>query len=193
MTDKAGVAHPGWGMGLCTADVDGDGFEDIYVTNLGPNRLYRNNRDGTFTDIAAQAGVTAGGWSTGCAFGDYDRDGDLDLFVSRYVKLDLAHLPEFGKGKTCEYRGVAVQCGPRGLPGEGDLLFRNEGTGGSRRWAAAGVSDPRGHFGLGVAWFDADQDGWLDLYVANDSNANFLYMNQKDGTFKETAFAAGWR
>jgi hypothetical protein len=192
VTDKAGVGHPGWGMGLCTADVDGDGFEDVYVTNLGPNRLYRNNRDSTFTDIAPQAGVTAGAWSTGCAFGDYDHDGDLDLFVSRYVKLDLANLPEFGKGKSCEYRGVAVQCGPRGLPGEGDLLFRNEGNGTfAEVGAAAGVSDPRGHFGLGAAWFDADQDGWLDLYVANDSNANFLYMNQKNGTFKDTAFAAG--
>ena len=192
VTDKAGVAHPGWGMGLCTADVDGDGFEDVYVTNLGPNRLYRNNRDGSFTDIAAEAGVTAGAWSTGCAFGDYDRDSDLDLFVSRYVKIDLANLPEFGKGKSCEYRGLPVQCGPRGLPGEGDLLFRNDGDGKFTDVSVAtGVHDPRGHFGLGVAWLDADQDGWLDLYVANDSNANFLYINQKDGTFKETAFAAG--
>jgi hypothetical protein len=192
VTDKAGVAHPGWGMGLCTADVDGDGYEDLYVTNLGPNRLYRNNRDGTFTDIAPQAGVTASAWSVGCAFGDYDRDGDLDLFVSRYVKLDLANLPEFGKGKSCEYRGIAVQCGPRGLPGEGDLLFRNEGNGRfSDVSAASGTSDPRGHFGLGAGWFDADQDGWLDLFVANDSTPNQLYINQKNGTFKETAFAAG--
>ena len=192
VTAKAGVAHPGWGMGLCTADVDGDGYEDLYVTNLGPNRMYRNNRDGTFTDVAAEWGIAASAWSTACAFGDYDRDGDLDLFVTRYVKLDLANLPEFGKGKSCEYRGVAVQCGPRGLPGEGDLLFRNDGNG---RFtdvsSAAGVADARGYFGLGIAWFDADQDGWLDAYVANDSNANYLYMNQKDGTFKETAFAAG--
>jgi hypothetical protein len=192
VTDKAGVGHPGWGMGVCTADVDGDGYEDIYVTDLGQNRLYHNNRDGTFTDIAVQAGVAGSGWSTGCAFGDYDRDGKLDLFVSRYVKLDLANLPEFGKGKSCEYRGVAVQCGPRGLPGEGDLLFHNDGNGHfTEVGAAAGVSDPRGHFGLGAAWFDANQDGWPDLYVANDSNANFLYINQKDGTFKETAFTAG--
>jgi len=192
VTDKAGVGHPGWGMGVCTADVDGDGYEDLYVTNLGSNRLYRNNRDGTFTDVAARAGVEGGAWSVGCAFGDYDKDGDLDLFVSRYVKLDLANLPEFGKGKSCEYRGVAVQCGPRGLPGEGDLLYRNEGDLTFREVGqAAGVSDPRGHFGLGSGWFDANADGWPDLYVANDSNANFLYVNQKDGTFKETAFAAG--
>lgn len=192
LADKAGVAHPGWGMGVCTADFDGDGFEDLYVTNLGPNRLYRNNHNGTFTDLAEQAGVAVGGWSAGCGFADYDRDGDLDLFVSRYVKVDLDNLPEFGKDKTCEYRGIAVQCGPRGLPGETDLLFRNEGAGRftdvSER---AGVSDPRAYFGLGVAWFDANQDGWPDLYVANDSTPNFLYINQRDGTFKEVAFPMG--
>src|SRR6185369_3413077 len=109
VTEKAGVGHPGWAMGVCTADMDGDGREDIYVTGLGRNYLYRNNGDGTFTDLAAAAGVTGGGWSAGCGFADYDRDGRLDLFVSRYVKIDLANLPEFGKGKTCTYRGVAVQ------------------------------------------------------------------------------------
>jgi hypothetical protein len=192
VTDRAGVAHPGWGMGVCVADVDGDGFQDLYVTNVGPNRLYRNNGNGTFTDIAAQAGLTAGAWSAGCGFADYDRDGDLDLFVSRYVKIDLGNLPEFGKGKTCEYRGIPVQCGPRGLPGESDFLFRNEGDG---RFtdvsAAAGVADARGYFGLGVAWFDYDDDGWLDLYVANDSTPSLLYQNQKNGTFKEVAFPQG--
>ena len=119
VTEKAGVGHPGWGMGVCTADVDGDGWEDLYVTAIGGNHLYRNNHDGTFADVTDKAGVAGGGWSAGCGFADYDRDGHLDLFVSRYVKIDLDHLPEFGKGKTCEYRGVAVQCGPRGLPGEG--------------------------------------------------------------------------
>lgn len=192
MTDKAGVGHPGWGMGVCTADVDGDGWEDLYVTNLGPNKLYRNNRDGTFRDITDEAGVGGGGWSAGCGFADYDRDGDLDLFVSRYVKVDLADLPEFGKDKTCQYRGIAVQCGPRGLPGEGDFLFRNDGNGRfTEIGAQAGVSDPRAYFGLGIAWFDWNDDGWPDLYVANDSTANFLYVNQKDGTFKEVAFPMG--
>jgi hypothetical protein len=192
VTDKAGVGHPGWGMGLCTADVDGDGWEDLYVTNLGPNSLYRNNKDGTFTEVAAKAGVAGGGWSAGCGFADYDRDGDLDLFVSRYVSIDLKNLPQFGKDKTCEYRGIAVQCGPRGLPGEGDFLFRNEGNGTfTEVGKAAGVHDPREYFGLGIAWFDANEDGWPDLYVANDSTANFLYINQKDGTFKEQAFPLG--
>jgi hypothetical protein len=136
--------------------------------------------------------VAVGGWSAGCGFADYDRDGDLDLFVSRYVKIDLANLPQFGKDKTCEYRGIAVQCGPRGLAGESDVLLRNDGNGKFTDVSEkAGVADPRGYFGLGVAWVDCNQDGWLDLYVANDSTANFLYINQKDGTFKELAFPMG--
>ncbi len=192
VSDKAGVAHPGWGMGACVADVDGDGWQDLYVTALGGSRLYRNDHDGRFTDVTEKWGVAVPGWSTGCGFADYDRDSDLDLFVTRYVKIDLDSLPEFGKGKTCEYRGVAVQCGPRGLPGETDFLFRNEGSGRfTNASEAAGVSDPKAYFGLGIAWFDANEDGWLDLFVANDSNPNLFYMNQQDGTFKEVAFPAG--
>jgi hypothetical protein len=202
VTDKAGVGHPGWGMGVCTADVDGDGWEDIYVTGFGRNYLYHNNRDGTFTDIAERAGVMGGGWSTGCGFADYDRDGHLDLFVSRYVRMDIDSLPEFGKGghgmsgvgrgATCQYRGVAVQCGPRGLPGESDLLFRNDGDGHfTEVGAKAGVHDSHEYYGLGVAWFDYNADGWPDLYVANDSHPNYLYENQKDGTFKEVGFPMG--
>jgi hypothetical protein len=189
VTEKAGVGHPGWGMGVCAADVDGDGWDDLYVTALGGNTLYRNRHDGTFLDVTDAAGAAVGGWSTGCGFADYDHDGDLDLFVSRYVKIDLKDLPQFGKGKTCEYRGVPVQCGPRGLPGESDVLLRNDGAGRfTDVTAKAGVSDAAGRFGLGVAWFDANDDGWLDLFVANDSGPNFLYLNQKDGTFKDSAF-----
>ena len=192
VTDRAGVGHPGWGMGVCTADIDGDGWEDMYVTAIGGNHLYRNNGDGTFSDIAEQAGVAAGGWSAGCGFADYDRDGRLDLFVSRYVKIDLTHLPEFGRDKTCEYRGIAVQCGPRGLPGETDLLFHNDGNLRFSEVAEkAGVSDPHGYFGLGIAWLDANGDGWPDLFVANDSTPNALYVNQKNGTFKDLAFQLG--
>jgi hypothetical protein len=192
VTDKAGVAHPGWAMGVCTADVDGDGWEDLYVTGLGRNTLYHNNHDGTFTDVAERTGLLGGGWSAGCGFADYDRDGNLDLFVSHYVKIDLDHLPEFGKGKTCEYRGLPVQCGPRGLPGEGDLLFHNDGNGRfTEVGGRAGVNDPRAYFGMGIAWFDFNRDGWPDLYVANDSGPNFLYENRKDGTFKEIAFPMG--
>jgi hypothetical protein len=192
VTDKAGIGHPGWGMGVCTADFDADGSEDVYVTALGGSKLYRNNRDGTFADVTAAAGVAVGGWPTGCGFADYDRDGDLDLFVSRYVRIDLNALPEFGKDKTCEFRGIAVQCGPRGLPGESDFLFRNDGGGRfTDVGSEAGVSDPRGYFGLGIAWFDANDDGWPDLYVANDAMPNFFYVNQKNGTFKEAAFPMG--
>lgn len=192
VTDRSGLAHPGWGMGVCTADQDGDGWQDLYVTALGGNHLYRNRHDGTFEDVTERAGVAVGGWSAGCGFADYDRDGRLDLFVSRYVRIDLAHLPEFGRDKTCQYRGMAVQCGPRGLPGESDVLFHNDGNG---RYTdvsqPAGVSDPRGSFGLGIAWFDVNDDGWPDLYVANDSMPNFMYVNQKNGTFKEQAFPLG--
>lgn len=192
VTEHARVAHPGWAMGVCAADVDADGREDLYVTGLGRNYLYRNNGDGTFDEIAERSGVAGGGWSAGCGFADYDRDGDLDLFVSRYVKIDLAQLPEFGKGKTCNYRGIAVQCGPRGLPGESDFLFRNDGGGRFSEVATAvGVQDPRAYFGLGVAWFDFNRDAWPDLYVANDAGPSFLYENRKDGTFKEVGFPMG--
>jgi len=192
VTDKAGVGHPGWGMGVCVADVDGNGWDDLYVTTLGGNKLYTNRGNGTFSNVTATAGVAAAGWSTGCGFADYDRDGDLDLFVARYVNMDLRKLPQFGKDKTCEYRGIPVQCGPRGLKGESDLLFRNDGKGRFAEVSAkAGVADRGEAFGLGVAWFDANDDGWPDLYVANDSMGNFLYLNRKNGTFEEAGFPLG--
>ncbi len=192
VTDKAGLGQTGWAMGVCVADVDGDGWRDLYVTGFGHNHLYRNNHDGTFADITEAAGVGGGGWSTGCGFADYDRDGNLDLFVSRYVNIELGRLPEFGRDKNCQYRGVPVQCGPRGLPGESDLLFHNDGHGHfTEVGAKAGVSDPKGYFGLGIAWFDANDDGWPDLYVADDSSPSLLYLNQKDGSFKESAFPLG--
>ena len=202
VTDKAGVGHPGWAMGACTADADGDGREDIYVTAFGRSTLYRNNGDGRFSDVTEKSGVAVPGWSAGCGFADYDRDGDLDLFVSRYVRMNLENLPVFGKGgagmkgegrgATCMYRGIAVQCGPRGLAGESDYLFRNEGDGRFTEVSEpAGVHDPRESFGLGIAWFDYNADGWPDLYVANDSHPNYLYENQRNGTFKEIGFAIG--
>ncbi len=197
VSKEAGVQFPGWGMGACVADVDGDGFQDLYVTTVGDDKLYRNRGDGSFEDVTRPAGIITGGWSTGCGFADYDRDGDLDLFVSRYVEVDLAKLPEFGKGKFCVFRGVEVQCGPRGLPGTGDLLFRNDGKGpgGVPRFTevgkAAGVSDPEEYYGLGIAWFDSNADGWLDLFVANDAGPNLFYLNRKDGTFVEDAFPLG--
>ncbi len=192
VTERSGLAYPGWAMGVVAADYDGDGWVDLYVTCLGPNHLYHNNGDGTFTDVTLKAGVDDLRWSTGAAFGDYDNDGDLDLFVANYVDFHLQDLPEFGKGKFCQYRGVSVQCGPRGLPGAGDSLFRNNGDGTfadvSQR---AGVHDPDGRYGMSALWSDLDDDGWVDLYVANDAGPNFLYRNNRDGTFTEIGFSAG--
>ncbi len=191
VSDAAGVAYPGWGMGGCAGDYDGDGNLDLYITALGPNRLYRNRGDGTFEEVAAKMGTADDRYSAGCAFGDYDNDGDLDLFVSNYVDYKLDDLPEFGKGSLCQYKGIPVQCGPRGLPGAGDALFRNDGGSFTDVSKAAGVSDPDGYYGLGVVWTDVDGDGWIDLFVANDSRPNFLYRNKRDGTFEEVGFLAG--
>jgi hypothetical protein len=192
VTDKAGLGYPGWAFGTCAADYDGDGWQDIYVTTLGKNRLYHNNGNGTFTEVAEQAGVAVEGWSMGCAFGDYDRDGRLDLFVARYVDFRFDNLPEFGKDKTCQYAGIAVQCGPRGLPAQSDFLFHNEGNGRFKDVSQlAGVDDPGRSYGLGASWLDFNEDGWLDLLVCNDAMPNFLYENQKNGTFKEVAFPMG--
>jgi enediyne biosynthesis protein E4 len=192
VTDKAGVGDVGWGMGVATGDYDNDGFEDIYVTCLGPNHLFRNNGNGTFTDVTQKAGVNDPRWSTGAAFVDYDNDGKLDLFVANYVDFDINNLPEFGKGRSCQFKGIPVQCGPRGLPGAGDSLFHNNGDGTfSDVTKKAGVSDPDGYYGLGVICSDLDGDGLVDIYVANDSTPNFLYHNNGDGTFKDIGFPSG--
>ena len=192
VTEKSGLAYPGWAMGVVAADFDGDGYEDLYVTCFGHNHLYHNNGNGTFTDITAKAGVDDPRWSTGATAGDYDRDGALDLFVANYVDFKLSDVPQFGKGKFCIYKGIAVQCGPRGLPGSGDSLFHNNGDGTfSNVSVKAGVSDPDGRFGLGATWTDVDGDGWPDLYVANDTGPNFLYHNNHNGTFSEIGFASG--
>jgi len=192
VTDKAGVGDPGWGMGAIAADVDNDGWDDLYVTCYGPNHLYRNNRDGTFSDITGTAGVGDPRWSTGAAFGDYDGDGRLDLFVANYIDIRLDALPEFGKGKFCEFHGIPVQCGPRGLTGAGDTLYHNKGDGTFEDVSVkAGVADPDRRFGMGAAWCDFDGDGRPDLYVANDAGPNYLYRNNGNGTFTDVALQAG--
>ena len=192
VTDKAGVGDIGWGMGAAVADYDNDGFQDIYVTCVGPNRLLKNNGDGTFTDVTKKAGVGDPRWSAGASFFDFDADGRLDLFVSNYVAFDFDNLPEFGKDRTCQFKGVAVQCGPRGLPGDGDSLYRNNGDGTfTDVTKKAGVTDPNGYYGMGVIASDFDEDGLVDIFVANDSTPNFLYRNNGDGTFKEVGFISG--
>ena len=188
----AGVQDTDWGVGVCVADVDGNGFPDLYVTGVRRNHLFLNRDGKTFDDATETAGVVGGGWSTGCGFADADRDGDLDLFVARYLDLKLDELPAFGEGDLCQYRGIPVQCGPRGLPGLGDLYYRNEGDGTFREVGAeVGLADEARSYGLGVAWLDVDGDGWQDLYVANDTKANYLYLNKKDGTFEESGFLLG--
>ena len=197
VTDRAGVANERWGFGAVAGDYDNDGWPDIYVSNFGKNRLYHNNHDGTFTDVAEQAGVTLGGWSTGGTWGDYDRDGWLDLFVPGYVKFDPDNPPIAGKGGIplgfCQFRGINVMCGPRGLPGESDHLLHNNGDGTFTDVSVkAGVSDPRGYYGLASVFVDVDDDGWLDLLVANDSVPKYLYRNKHDGTFEDVSYISGF-
>ena len=192
ITEQAGLTRRGWGMGVAVADYDNDGNLDLYVTGYGGNVLYRNVGDCKFEDVTEKAGVRAGGFSTGAAWGDYDRDGNVDLFVSRYVHVDLDHLPEFGSSKDCLYKGFPVQCGPRGLPGETDMLFHNRGDGTFEEVSAkAGVNDPKGYNGLGVVWADYDNDGWPDLLVADDVTPNHLYHNNHDGTFTDVGLSSG--
>ena len=197
VTDKAGVANERWGFGVAVGDFDNDGWPDLYVTNYGKNRLYRNNHDGTFTDIAEKAGVALGGWSTGATFGDYDGDGRLDLYVTGYVKFDLDHPPIPGSAETqysfCQYRGKPVMCGPRGLPGERNHLFHNNGDGTFKEVSEkAGVANQNGYYGFGVAFADVNDDGKLDLVVANDSVPNYLFLNKGDGTFEDDSYPSGF-
>jgi hypothetical protein len=216
VTAEAGVANERWGQGVCVGDVDNDGDEDIYVTNFGVNRLYRNDT-GKFVDIAVAAAVAVDSWSTGCAFGDFDRDGFLDLYVAGYAAIDLNNLPpsplapagalpasasgprQLGMGAAysagsgaCTYRGERVMCGPRGLPGAPDHLFRNSGHGTfTDVTREAGVVDSKGRYGFGVAWFDMDDDGKPDLLVANDSGPNYVYRNLGNGRFADVSYASG--
>ena len=194
VTDKAGVANERWGFGVAVGDYDNDGWPDIYVANYGKNRLYHNNHDGTFTDVAEKAGVALGGWSAGPTWGDYDHDGLLDLFVPGYVKYDLARPPGSGlPPSACQFRGIQVMCGPRCLPGERDHLFHNNGDGTFTDVSEkAGVSDKPGYYGLASVFVDVDDDGWVDLLVANDSTPNYLYRNHHDGTFEDVSYLSGF-
>jgi hypothetical protein len=193
ITKSAGLTRKGWGMGVAVADYDNDGLQDIYVTGFGGNALYHNLGNCKFEDVTDKAGVAGGGFSSGAAWADYDRDGKVDLFVSRYVHVDIDKLPELGSDpRFCRFKGVLVQCGPWGLPGESDLLFHNQGNGTFEEVSKkAGVDDPNHYYGLGATWGDYDNDGWPDLYVANDAGPNFLYRNKHDGTFEDVGLLSG--
>jgi hypothetical protein len=197
VAQQAGVTNDRWGFGVAVGDYDNDGWPDLYVTNFGKNRLYHNNHDGTFTDVAEKAGIALGNWSTGATFGDYDGDGRLDLFVPGYVHYDMEHPPVPGSPvvafSSCEFRGVKVMCGPRGLKGEPDHLFHNNGDGTFTDVSVkAGVSDPNGYYGLTAVFADVNNDGKIDLVVANDSTPNYLYINKGDGTFEDASYASGY-
>jgi enediyne biosynthesis protein E4 len=192
ITEKAGLTRKGWGMGVAVADFDNDGNLDLFVTGYGGNALYRNKGNCTFEDVTDKAGVRGGGFSTGAAWADYDRDGFVDLFVSRYVHVDMNDLPAFGSSKFCQFKGAPVQCGPWGMEGETDLLYHNRGDGTFEEVSKkAGVDDPDKYYGLGASWGDYDNDGWPDLFVADDATPNHLYRNHRDGTFTDEAMVAG--
>jgi hypothetical protein len=195
---NAGVTNDRWGFGVAVGDYDNDGWPDLYVSNFGKNRLYHNNHDGTFTDMAESAGVTLGNWSTGASFGDYDGDGKLDLFVPGYVHWDADHLPPV-PGSTrngvafCQFRGVSVMCGPRGLRGEPDHLFHNNGDGTFTDVSEkAGVADKERRYGFTSVFVDANNDGKVDLLVADDSTPNYLYINKGNGAFEDTSIYSGF-
>jgi hypothetical protein len=192
VTEAAGLSHSCYAMGGAVGDYNNDGWPDLYLTCFGGNILYRNNGDGTFTDVTAKAGVRDGRWSTGAAFGDYDGDGFVDLMVSNYVDFQLDDLPKFGGAPNCMSHGVAVQCGPRGLKGNGDALFHNNGDGTFTDVSeAAGVSNPNKYYGMGVIWADFNNTGKLDLFVADDSTPNLLYRNLGNGKFEEIGLESG--
>jgi len=195
---KAGVQNDRWGFGCAVADYDNDGYPDLYVSNFGKNRLYHNNHNGTFTDVADKAGVQLGNWSTGVTWGDYDGDGRLDLFVAGYLHWDWNNPPAKGgeggsSNSFCTFRGEATACGPRGLKGEPDHLFHNNGDGTFTDVSdKAGVADKPGYFGLGAVFVDINNDGKPDLLVGNDSTPNYLYLNKGDGTFEDVSYASGY-
>ena len=192
VSEKAGIDRRGWGMGTAVGDYDNDGWDDLYLTYFEGGALYRNQGDGTFEDVTKRAGVSnPERWGTSAAFADYDNDGHLDLYVANYVQLNRNRLPAFGSSQFCQYRGIPVSCGPRGLLGSRDRLYHNNGDGTFADVAVRLGIDRSGHYGLGVVWGDYDNDGDQDIYVANDSNPSELYRNNGDGTFEEVGLLSG--
>ncbi len=193
VTEKAGVGYPCWAMGASVGDYNNDGRPDLLVSCFGGVVLYRNNGDGTFTDVTKESGLDKDrAWATGAIFGDYDGDGNSDIFIPHYVDFSLDDLPAFGSKKTCQYHDIAVQCGPRGLKGSPDSLYRNSGDGTFTEVSkAVGVDDPNHYFGLQAVWSDLDNDGKLELFVANDGEPNYLYKLDDSGHYNDIALLAG--
>ena len=194
VTARSGLNATGWASGVCAGDYDNDGWLDLFITYYGQNVLYRNRGDGGFENVTARAGLPAGGkrWGSGCTFVDYDRDGRADLFVANYLHFDLAAAAEVGQGPNCLWKGIPVNCGPRGLPTDTNLLFHNEGHGTFADVSAtSGVAKVTGRYPMTATAADLDGDGWIDIYVACDSTASILYRNNHDGTFTDTAVESG--
>ena len=194
VTAHAGLTKIGWASSVCAGDYDNDGFVDLFLTYDGANVLYRNRGDGTFEDATAHAGLSTTGvrWGSGCSFVDIDRDGRLDLFVANYLKFDVATAPEPGAGPNCSWKGVPVNCGPKGLPTDTNLLYHNDGNGRfSDISSRSGIDRVAGRYSMTAVAADFDADGWSDIYVASDSTAAILYRNNHDGTFSDVAIASG--
>ena len=194
VTAKAGLNRIAWVSGVCIGDYDNDGFDDLFLSCWGQNILYHNNGNGTFTDVTKRAGLTSeeNRWSAGCTFLDYDRDGRLDLFISEYLKFDLKTAPLPGMAENCNWKGIAVNCGPKGLPTGRNHLYRNNGDGTfSDVSEKSGIGKVRDRYGMTAVAADFDGDGWPDIFVACDSTASVLYKNRQDGTFEDVALVAG--
>src|SRR5262245_16185009 len=194
VTEAAGLGGVGWASGVCVGDYNNDGFEDLFCTSFGQNVLYRNNGDGTFTDVTKAAGLlnTEPRWGAGCSFLDYDRDGHLDLFVSNYVRFSFEHAPVPGENTNCHWKGIPVECGPRGMPAGRHSLYRNNGDGTFTDVSQqAGIAQATQSYGMTVVAADLDEDGWPDIYVACDSTPSLLFMNNHDGTFREEGVLRG--
>jgi enediyne biosynthesis protein E4 len=199
VTEKAGLHHVGWANSVCVGDYNNDGWEDLFCTYFGQNKLYRNNGDGTFTDVTEKAGLSLAddrsNWGAGASFVDYDRDGHLDLFISNYVEFDLKSVPKPGENVNCNWKGIPVNCGPRGLPPgfpSSHVLYHNNGDGTFTNVTdRSGIGGPRKEYGMTVVAADFDEDGWPDIYVACDSTPSLLFMNNHDGTFREEGVLRG--
>jgi hypothetical protein len=195
VTEKAGLVKTGWASAVTVADYDNDGFEDIFITYYGQNVLYRNNRDGTFTDVTRKAGLLYEGpprWGSGCTFVDYDRDGNLDLFVANYVDLQMDRVPKPGANPFCNFHGVGVNCGPRGLPMPRNYLYRNQGDGTFRDVTSeSGIAKADRTYSMTAVAADFGNSGWSDIYVASDSTPSLFFKNGRNGKFVEEGVQRG--